>query len=118
MRNAFDIHNYVVCVTVCIYVYDMYIFLLSLTGFAPPTMPPMVAPPGAPSLPGQVNIPMRPPPMNVPATIPGSTTTPTSAKGAPSMAAPPAMYQANPVAPTSGGYDSFNVNAPAPESNQ
>ncbi|GMN47095.1 hypothetical protein TIFTF001_016271 [Ficus carica] len=92
--------------------------VLGAPGFVPPTMPPMMAPPGAPSLPGQVNIPMRPPPINVPTTIPGSTTTPTSAKGAPSMAAPPAMYQANPVAPTSGGYDSFNVNAPASESNQ
>lgn len=69
-------------------------------------MPPLMAPPGAP---------LRPPTVNVPTTIPGSTATPTSSNGAPSL---PTMYQANPVAPTSGGYDSFNANTQAPEANQ
>ncbi|CAK7356632.1 unnamed protein product [Dovyalis caffra] len=78
-------------------------------------MPPMMAPPGAPSLPGQMNGVPRPPVMAQP-TVPGSTAAPTPPSGAPSMV-PPATYQANQAATTSGGYDSFNVNASAPEAN-
>lgn len=92
---------------------------LLLAGYVPSqTMPPMLAPPGAPSIPGQVNAPLRPPTINVPSTIPGNTTTPTSSKGPPSLPTP-VMYQANPVPPSSGSYDSFNPNTQAPpESNQ
>ncbi|KAG6575868.1 U1 small nuclear ribonucleoprotein C-like [Cucurbita moschata] len=83
-------------------------------GYLPaPTMPPMMAPPGAP-MPGQVNMLARPPPP--PAPIPGSTPQPSSANGAPSAAAP-LMYQANPAAPGSGGYDSFTTTAQPSESN-
>ncbi|XP_024021253.1 U1 small nuclear ribonucleoprotein C [Morus notabilis] len=87
-------------------------------GYGPPTMPLMVAPPGAPSISGQVNVPQRPPTLSVPTTIPGSLATPTPLNGGPLMTAPTAIYQANPVAPTSGGFDSFNVNMQAPESSQ
>ncbi|POO03580.1 U1 small nuclear ribonucleoprotein C [Trema orientale] len=87
-------------------------------GYVPsPTMPPMLAPPGAPSIPGQVNSLPRPPTISVPPTVPGSTTTPTSSTGAPSLATQ-VMYQANPVPPSTGGYDSFNPNTKAPDSNQ
>lgn len=79
----------------------------------PPLMPPMMAPPGAPSLPGQMNGVPRPPTMIAQPTVPGSTGAPPS--GAPSMV-PPVTYQANQGA-TSGGFDSFNVNAAAPEAN-
>lgn len=81
-----------------------------------PAMQPMVAPPGAPLLPGQVNGILRPPVVIPPTTVPGSTSAPTPSSAAPSMVPPPA-YQANPAAPTSGGFDSFN-NAPAPEANR
>lgn len=92
--------------------------MLLLAGYIPsPTMPPMLAPPGASSIPGQVNAPQRPPTISVPPTIPGSTTTPTSSMGAPSLTTP-AIYQANPVPQSSGGYDSFNPSAQAPDSNQ
>lgn len=81
-------------------------------GYVPaPTMPPMMGPPGAP-MPGQVNIPSRPPP---PAPIPGSAPQPSSTNGAPLAA--PSMYQANPTAPGSGGYDSFTTMAQPSESN-
>ncbi|KAK9945478.1 hypothetical protein M0R45_010993 [Rubus argutus] len=76
----------------------------------------MMAPPGAPGMPGQVNIPMRPPTLNAPPSVPGSAL-PNASNGAPSVAAPP-MYQPNPTAPTSGGYDSFNLNAQPTESSQ
>ncbi|KAB5563946.1 hypothetical protein DKX38_004000 [Salix brachista] len=79
----------------------------------PPLMPPMMAPPGAPSLPGQMNGVPRPPTMIAQPTVPGSTGAPPSS--APSMG-PPVTYQANQGA-TSGGFDSFNVNAAAPEAN-
>ncbi|XP_041016732.1 U1 small nuclear ribonucleoprotein C [Juglans microcarpa x Juglans regia] len=80
-------------------------------GYGPsPTMAPMMAPPGAPSLPGQLNAIPRPT-----TTVPGST--PASASlGAPPMVNLP-VYQANPVASTSGGYDILNANAQAPEAN-
>ena len=80
----------------------------------PPLMPPMMAPPGAPSLPGQMNGVPRPPTMIAQPTVPGSTGAPPS--GAPSMV-PSVTYQANQGASTSGGFDSFNVNAAAPEAN-
>lgn len=91
-------------------------FLLLLAGYASGPMPSMMAPPGAPSLPGAPpGAPLRPPAVNVPTSIPGSTATPTSSSSAPTLQA---MYQANPAAPTSGGYDSFNANTQASESNQ
>lgn len=76
-------------------------------------MPPMMAPPGAP-MPGHVNMPTRPPPP-APVPVPGSTPQPTSTNGA-SMGAP-SMYQGNPAAPGSGGYDSFTTMAQPSESN-
>lgn len=86
-------------------------------GYMPaPGMPSMMAPPGAPSMPmPPLNSLPRPPTMNVPPAVPGSTSTPTSG-GAPSMMTQP-MYQANPAGPTSGGFDSFNINAQGPEAN-
>lgn len=88
-----------------------------LAGYMPaPGMPSMMAPPGAPSMPmPPLNSLPRPPTMNVPPAVPGSTSTPTSG-GAPSMMTQP-MYQANPAGPTSGGFDSFNINAQGPEAN-
>lgn len=85
---------------------------------APNTMPQMMPPPGAPQIPGQLNTLPRPPSFAPPPTVPGSTTAPPS-NGAPSMASS-AMYQANPPAPSSGGYgnSNSNSNAQAPESNQ
>lgn len=85
---------------------------------APNTMPQMMPPSGAPQIPGQLNTLPRPPSFAPPPTVPGSTTAPPS-NGAPSMASS-AMYQANPPAPSSGGYDNYNSNsnAQAPESNQ
>ncbi|KAL5561580.1 hypothetical protein UlMin_031327 [Ulmus minor] len=85
-------------------------------GYMPaPGMQPMMAPPGAPSVPGQLNPPLRPPPtLNLLPTIPGSAGPPTSSNGAPSMPAQ-AMYQANPMAPSGGGYDSYNSNPQAPQ---
>ncbi|KAJ4826221.1 hypothetical protein Tsubulata_005783 [Turnera subulata] len=85
-------------------------------GYPPgPMMPPMMAPPGAPSLPGQLNGAPRPPTMMAPTSVPGSTAPSGPPGGAPMI--PPPAYQANPPAPTSGSFDSFNVNAPAPETN-
>ncbi|XP_028762274.1 U1 small nuclear ribonucleoprotein C [Neltuma alba] len=78
-----------------------------------PSMPPMVPPPGAPLAPGQAALP-RPPTLAPPATAPGSATAPTS-NGAP--VASSAMYQANPPAPSSGGYEGFNANAQSTEGN-
>lgn len=63
-------------------------------------------PPGAPSLPGQVNGLPRPMTMNPLPMVPGSTS---ASSGAPPMFTP-AMYQSNPAAPTSGGFDSSNMN--------
>ncbi|TYG56346.1 hypothetical protein ES288_D08G057000v1 [Gossypium darwinii] len=84
-------------------------------GYIPvPGLPPMMAPPGAP-LPGQVNGLPRPPTLAPPTTVSGTVTTPTSSNGAPTMSAP---YQANPTAPTSGGFDNFNANAQPSEANQ
>ncbi|XP_061342555.1 U1 small nuclear ribonucleoprotein C [Gastrolobium bilobum] len=80
-----------------------------------PTMPPMVPPPGAPQIPGQLNAIPRPPSLAPPPTVPGSTAAPAS-NGAPSMVSL-AMYQANPSAPASGGYDNYNANAQAPDGN-
>ncbi|KAG2693539.1 hypothetical protein I3760_08G101800 [Carya illinoinensis] len=94
-----------------------------LPGIRPPVLPrpvpgapgyaPMMAPPGAPSLPGQLNAIPRPPVSAT--TVPGSTAA-TASNGAPPMATLP-FYQANPVVSTSGGYDSLNSNAQAPEAN-
>ncbi|KAK2649305.1 hypothetical protein Ddye_016794 [Dipteronia dyeriana] len=78
-----------------------------------PGMPPMMAPPGAPPAPGQLNGLPRPPAVMNPTAAPGNTAPPVSSSGAPSMPTPSA-YQAN---PTSGGFDSYNVNAQAPEAN-
>lgn len=72
-----------------------------------PGMPPMMALPGALML-GPSDMPTRPPP---PVQIPGSAPQPSSTNG------PPSMYQANPAAPGSGGYDSFNTMAQPSESN-
>ncbi|KAL1339330.1 hypothetical protein HN51_027495 [Arachis hypogaea] len=80
-----------------------------------PPMQPMVPPPGAPQVPGQLSSLPRPPTLAPTPTVPGSTAPPAS-NGAPSIA-PPAMYQANPTAPATGGYDSYNANAQAPEGN-
>lgn len=87
-----------------------------LTGYvSAPTMPPMAHPPGPPLAPGQASTIPRPPTLAPPPSAPGSTTTPTS-NGAPSVVSS-AMYQANPAPPTStGGYESYNANAQAPES--
>ncbi|KAJ4956558.1 hypothetical protein NE237_013341 [Protea cynaroides] len=75
---------------------------------APPNMPPIMGPPSATSLPMQLNGLPRPPTVNPSTTVPGSTVSPAS-NGAPSMISP-SMYQTNPTAPTSGGFDSFNMN--------
>ncbi|GLU07462.1 hypothetical protein SLE2022_244190 [Rubroshorea leprosula] len=83
-------------------------------GYVPaPGMPPMVAPPGAPSFPVQLNGVPRPPTLVSPTTVPGSTTM-TSTSGAPTMVTH-TPYQANPSAPTSGGFDNFNTSAQPPE---
>lgn len=79
-------------------------------------MPQMIPPPGAPQIPGQLITLPRPPSLAPPPTAPGSTAAPPS-NGAPSMASS-AMYQTNPPAPSSGGYDNYNANAQAPEGNQ
>ncbi|XP_057508434.1 U1 small nuclear ribonucleoprotein C-like isoform X2 [Actinidia eriantha] len=87
-----------------------------LPGYAPaPGMPPMMPLPGAPPFLGQVNGLPRPPTMTVPTGVPGTAVSPT-ASGATSMATP-VMYQPNSAAPTSGGFESFNMNAQAPEDN-
>ncbi|KAJ1378363.1 Zinc finger C2H2 superfamily [Sesbania bispinosa] len=80
-----------------------------------PAMHPMVPPPGAPQVPGQLNTIPRPPSLAPPPTVPGSTAT-SASNGAPSMVSS-GMYQANPSAPSSGGYDNYNSNAQAPEGN-
>ncbi|XP_047153290.1 U1 small nuclear ribonucleoprotein C-like [Vigna umbellata] len=80
-----------------------------------PTMPPMLPPPGAPQVSGQLNTLPRPPSLAPPPTVPGSTAAPAS-NGAPSMVSS-AEYQANPPAPSSGGYDNYNASAQAPEGN-
>ncbi|XP_031250896.1 U1 small nuclear ribonucleoprotein C-like [Pistacia vera] len=80
-----------------------------------PGMPSMVAPPGAPPVPGQVNGLPRPPPVLNPIAVPGSAAPPPSSTGAPTMVTP--SYQANSSVPTSGGFDGFNANAQANESN-
>lgn len=70
-------------------------------------MPPMASgPPGAPALPGQVNGIPRPITLNPPPMAPGSTP---ASSGAPPMFTP-SMYQPNSAAPTSGGFDSSNLN--------
>ncbi|XP_028126410.1 U1 small nuclear ribonucleoprotein C-like [Camellia sinensis] len=90
---------------------------------APPTsggymsalvMPPMVGPPvAAAALPGQITNLPRPPPMGAPSAVPGTTMTPASVS---TSMVTPAMYQAaNSATPTSGGFDSFNMSAQAPE---
>ncbi|KAK9283242.1 hypothetical protein L1049_012232 [Liquidambar formosana] len=79
-------------------------------GYGPaPTTAPGMGPPGAPSLPMQVNGLPGPPTMNVPTSVPGGMAAPGS-NGAPSMITQ-TMYQANPTAPSSGGFDNLNVNA-------
>lgn len=78
-------------------------------------MPQMAPHPGAPSMPPMNGMP-RPPTLNVPPAVPGSAPNLTSSGNAPSMVAPPA-YQMNPAGPTSGGFDSFNANAKAPDAN-
>ncbi|KAJ7946692.1 U1 small nuclear ribonucleoprotein C [Quillaja saponaria] len=83
--------------------------------YAPPTMPQMAPPPGQPSLPGQLNSIPRPPMATALSTVPGSTETPSS--GAPPTMVPPAMYQTNQEAPSTGGYGSYNANVQSPEGN-
>lgn len=91
--------------------------LLFFSGYASaPGMPPMMAPPGAPSLPSQINGLSRPMTMNAPMMVPGSSGMPTSS-GAPPPMFTPGVYQANPTAPTTAGFDSSNVNAQASEAN-
>ncbi|GAV79072.1 zf-U1 domain-containing protein, partial [Cephalotus follicularis] len=80
-----------------------------------PSMPPMMAPPGAPSMPVQLNGIPRPPQILASTTVPGSTAPPTPS-GTPSVATP-SSYQANASTPSSGGFDSFNLNAQATEAN-
>ncbi|KAI8019404.1 U1 small nuclear ribonucleoprotein C [Camellia lanceoleosa] len=80
-----------------------------------PVMPPMVGPPGVAALPGQITNLPRPPPMGAPApsAVPGTTMTPASVS---TSMLTPAMYQAANSAPSiSGGFDSFNMSAQAPE---
>ncbi|KAF5930108.1 hypothetical protein HYC85_030981 [Camellia sinensis] len=79
-----------------------------------PVMPPMVGPPAAAAaLPGQITNLPRPPPMGAPSAVPGTTMTPASVS---TSMVTPAMYQAaNSTPPTSGGFDSFNMSAQAPE---
>lgn len=79
-----------------------------------PVMPPMVGPPAAAAaLPGQITNLPRPPPMGAPSAVPGTTMTPASVS---TSMVTPAMYQAaNSAPPTSGGFDSFNMSAQAPE---
>ncbi|KAF5731491.1 C2H2 and C2HC zinc fingers superfamily protein isoform 1 [Tripterygium wilfordii] len=81
-----------------------------------PGMPPMMAPPGAPPVPGQLNGLPRPPTLAPPTTVPGTAATPSPSSGTPSMVTP-AVYQPNPAAPTSGGFENYSANAPAPEGN-
>ncbi|KAJ8748374.1 hypothetical protein K2173_003011 [Erythroxylum novogranatense] len=80
-----------------------------------PGFMPMMAPPGAPSIPGHLNgVPTpRPPAVIGPPTVSGSTAAAAPPTGAPSMV-PPGSYQ-GPPATSSGGFDNFNANAPAPE---
>ncbi|GFZ13694.1 C2H2 and C2HC zinc fingers superfamily protein [Actinidia rufa] len=80
-----------------------------------PGLPPMMAPPGAFPFPGQVNGLPGPPTMTAPTGVPGTAVTPT-ASGATSMVTP-VMYQPNSAAPTSGGFDSFNMSTQASEAN-
>ncbi|CAL5425744.1 unnamed protein product [Camellia sinensis] len=76
-----------------------------------PVMPPMVGPPAAAAaLPGQITNLPRPPPMGAPSAVPGTTMTPASVS---TSMVTPAMYQA--ANSTSGGFDSFNMSAQAPE---
>ncbi|CAL5425743.1 unnamed protein product [Camellia sinensis] len=77
-------------------------------------MPPMVGPPAAAAaLLGQITNLPRPPPMGAPSAVPGTTMTPASVS---TSMVTPAMYQAaNSTPPTSGGFDSFNMSAQAPE---
>ncbi|CAL5325409.1 unnamed protein product [Camellia sinensis] len=57
--------------------------------------------------------PPKPPPMGAPSAVPGTTMTPASVS---TSMVTPAMYQAaNSAPPTSGGFDSFNMSAQAPE---
>ncbi|KAA8549216.1 hypothetical protein F0562_000900 [Nyssa sinensis] len=87
--------------------------LPNTTGYvSAPNMQSMLAPPGAPSFPGQINGYPRPPTVNPPTMVPGTTTAPASGG-----LVTPAMYQANPAPPPSGSFDSFNMNAQAPEAN-
>ncbi|KAJ1392721.1 Zinc finger C2H2 superfamily [Sesbania bispinosa] len=87
-----------------------------MTGYlSAPTMPPTIPPPGAPFVPGQANPVPRPPTLAPPTIVPGSTPTPASNGAPPTVSS--AMYQANPSAPSTGGYDSYNANAQAPEGN-
>ncbi|CAL5370145.1 unnamed protein product [Camellia sinensis] len=74
----------------------------------------MVGPPAAAAaLPGQITNLPRPPPMGAPSAVPGTTMTPASVS---TSMVTPAMYQAaNSAPPTSGGFDSFNMSAQAPE---
>lgn len=94
------------------------LLILLLAGYlSAPGMPQMLAPPGAPPLPGHANGMQRPPMVIPPTTVPGSTPASTASGAAPSMV-PPATYQANPAAATSGSFDSFNsAPAVAPEAN-
>ncbi|KAI7744236.1 hypothetical protein M8C21_000994 [Ambrosia artemisiifolia] len=101
-----------------------------------PGMPPTLAPPGAPSMPGQVNPSMPgqvnpsmpgqvnnglPRPITISAPMmapgaPGSSGTPTS--GVPPPMYTPGMYQANPTAPSSGGFESPNASAQPQEAHR
>ena len=86
-----------------------------LSGYmSAPVMPPMVGPPAAAAaLLGQITNLPRPPPMGAPSAVPGTTMTPASVS---TSMVTPAMYQAaNSATPTSGGFDSFNMSAQAPE---
>ncbi|XP_071738288.1 U1 small nuclear ribonucleoprotein C-like [Rutidosis leptorrhynchoides] len=83
----------------------------SMPGQGNPSVPGQGNPsmPGGPSMPGQApNGVPRPMPMNPQMMPPGSSSTPTS--GGPPMFQPH-MYQANPTAQTSGGFETSNVNA-------
>lgn len=82
---------------------------VGVPGYGPSTMPSMLSPPGAPSMPMQVNALPRPPTLSSPTTTPG-VAAPATTNGGPAMSLP-SMYQANPAAPTSGGFDNYNINS-------
>ncbi|PIA52686.1 hypothetical protein AQUCO_00300916v1 [Aquilegia coerulea] len=77
---------------------------VGVPGYGTAPMPSMMSAPMQ-SAPMQVNGLPRPPTLGAPTATPGVTASSTSNGN------PPVMYQPNPAAPTSGGFDSYNTNA-------